>query len=230
MGTLLSSSCLPRRNESGAKWSCALLGVVGRAAGCPRGEAGLVPNDSLSIQLDHLVPKINMDWSSWLLSPSMGPGSCAGRQDTCQCSPLPSCSPPWEAPHHPAAARCPALSLKPKQGPESCHPLHSQGSAPANNFRGLLQLPSLSFPELSETWLRFFSPIQGRGFGHHKGVTSTPADRSLPLPNLFLPTPSSAASQGGSLAQDHPAPHAAEPLTSSSGERQGQSEPLLWPS
>lgn len=133
-------------------------------------------------------------------------------------------SPPWEA------ARCPALSLKPKQGPESCHPLHSQSSAPVNNFRGLLQLPSPSFPELFETWLRFFSPIQGRGSGHHEGVTSTPADRSPPLPNLFLPTPSSAASQGGSLAQDHPAPHAAKPLTSSSGERQGQSEPLLWPS
>lgn len=45
------------------------------------GEAGLLPNKGPSIQLGHLVPKINMDWSSWLLSPSMGLESCAGRQD-----------------------------------------------------------------------------------------------------------------------------------------------------
>lgn len=75
-----------------------------------------------------------------------------------------------------------------------------------------------------------WSDLVSRGFGHHKGVTSSPADISLPFPNLFLPTASSAASQGGPLAQDCPAVHAAEPLTSSSGERQGQSGPLLWPS
>lgn len=170
-----------------------------------------------------------MDWSSWLLGPSVGLGSCAAG-NIHQSSPVLSCSPPWEEPHHPAAARCLGLSLKPKQGSESCHPLHNQSAAPVNNFRGLLQLHSPSFPELSETWLRFFPPTQERGFGHHEGVTSTPADMSPPFPNFFLPTPSSAASQGGSLVQDHPAVHAAKPLTSSNGERQGQSEPLLWPS
>lgn len=43
-------------------------------------EAGLVPSERLDIQLDHLVPKIDTDWFSWLLSPAMGLGHCAGRQ------------------------------------------------------------------------------------------------------------------------------------------------------
>lgn len=116
----------------------------------------MVPNKGPSIQLDHLAPKINMDWSSWLLSPSVGLVIVlAGKIG--ESSPVLSCSPPWEAPHHPAAARSLGLSLKCKQGSESCHPLHSQGAPPVNNFRGLLQLHSPSFPELPETWLIFFS-------------------------------------------------------------------------
>lgn len=92
--------------------------------------------------LDHIVPKISLSWSSRMLSPSLGPGGCAGREDACHRSPAPSHRPPGQAPCHPAAARCPGSLLKPERGFESCRPPCGQGSI----RQALLQLHSSPIP------------------------------------------------------------------------------------
>lgn len=72
---LLSSSCLPKRDKK--------RGEVGLCSSTcsrlPWGEAGLDPKVGLNIQLNHIVPEISLGWSSQMLGPSSGPGSCAGR-------------------------------------------------------------------------------------------------------------------------------------------------------
>ena len=59
------------------KWGCAPLRAVGRAAGRPGEEAGLDPKEGLY----HIMPEMSLGWSSWMLSPSLGLGSCASRLD-----------------------------------------------------------------------------------------------------------------------------------------------------
>ena len=117
--------------------------------------------------MDHIVPEISLGWSSRMLGPSLGLGSRAGRRDVCHPGPAPSRSPPWEAPHHPTAARCPGSLPKPEQGSESCHPPRGQGSAPANNSGGysFSCIPPRPFLELPEIWLRFFPEHRAAGLG-----------------------------------------------------------------
>lgn len=63
-----------RMDMQQCQWGCSSLHAAERAAGCPGGEAGWDHKEWPSIWLDHVVPKISLSWSSWMLSPSLGLG------------------------------------------------------------------------------------------------------------------------------------------------------------
>lgn len=56
------------------------------------------PRRGPSIQMDHSLPKMSLGWSRRMLSPSLGLGSCAGRQDVCHPSFTPTHSPRCQVP------------------------------------------------------------------------------------------------------------------------------------
>lgn len=94
MGMLLSSLCLSRRDRRGSK--AGLCSPTCSGEGCRLPWRG--PREGPSIQLGHIVPKLILGWSSWMLGPSLGLGSCAGRQDVCYPSTAPSLSLPITLP------------------------------------------------------------------------------------------------------------------------------------